>query len=169
MLRCTICYVARSHLSPPSTKSHSPNPAPVAASNTKQIFPIMLALRVSSPHQIFFTASHSSSCRLTFYPSHPPVPFVHAGGGRCQLSCSTRPTGRSCPPPSQEMEGGRATGLLASCRPPQGHSQQSGEGWAERQGFGPLSYSHSVEWAMCGYKRARGTSREQLMTRFISR
>lgn len=105
-------------ISPPSsTKSYSPNPALIATSNTKQIFPITLALRVSSLHQIFFTASHSPSCRLTFYPSHPPAPFVHAGGGCCRLGCSTCSTTRSCSPPSPEMEGRKQWGSL----PPADH------------------------------------------------
>lgn len=105
-------------ISPPlSTKSYSPNPALVATSNTKQIFPITLTLRISSLHQIFFTASPSPSCRLTFYPSHPPAAFVRAGGGRCRLGCSTCSTSRSCSLPSQETEGGRQQGSL----PPTDH------------------------------------------------
>lgn len=81
------CYVARSHLFPP----HPPSPTLLTLLSslqaTKQVFLITLTLLISSLDQLFFTASHSPSCRLTFYPSHSPAPFVRAGGERCRLSC----------------------------------------------------------------------------------
>lgn len=91
---------------------HPASPTPLIlllslASNTKQIFPITLALHVSPLHQVFLAASHFPSCRLTSHPSHPSVPFVRVGSGCWQLGCSACSTSRFCSPPSYEKEGGR--------------------------------------------------------------
>lgn len=153
-------------ISPP----HPPSPTLLILLSSPQATPNRFSLLRSLFAFPLRTRSFSQpptlpSCRLTFYPSHPPVPFVHAGGGRCQLSCSTCPTSGSCPPPSQEMEGGRATGLPASCRPPQGHSQQSGRlgrkaglRAAELLPFGGTSNA----WIQTSQRHVSGTINDQV-------
>lgn len=64
--------------------SHPPSPALLILLSSPQATPnrffLLRALRVSSLHRIFFTASHSASCRLTSSASHLLALFVYAGG-----------------------------------------------------------------------------------------
>lgn len=88
MLCCLLCVPSLSHLQPPSPAVRNLLSSQKASPN--RFSPFILALCVSSLHQLLFTTSHSTSCRHFSLP--PPAPLlqeVDASGSAMQFLLSS--------------------------------------------------------------------------------